>query len=187
VTTSGIPDPASRAGWSPATSAGGLVWFFLASGCFSTKTPVFERLIFLDFLGFSRPKPVLSMGYTRFSVENFYRPFRPVEAPDLASVIGEGVIAHRASLRCLLFFCKELSRELCPVGRADLKAPPSRPPSTRAVDHIHSSRSPALRSPSARAGGIAKRSVSIFTVSLGLARSASARTDFASSILPWSA
>ncbi len=55
------------------------------------------------------------------------------------------------------------------------------------ADLAHSSASPALRNPSARAGGIAKRSVSILTVSLGLARSASARTDFASSILPWSA
>ena len=51
----------------------------------------------------------------------------------------------------------------------------------------HSSGNPALRNPSARAGGTKDRSISIFRVSLGLARSASARTDFASSILPWSA
>jgi hypothetical protein len=51
----------------------------------------------------------------------------------------------------------------------------------------HSSASPALRNPSAKAGGTEKRSVTILTVNLGLARSASARTDFASSILPWSA
>ena len=187
MTTSGIPDPAreqaGRRQRRPVASFG-----FSWPRAVSLRKPQFLNVGFpwisLDSLVRNE---MLSMGYTRFSVENFSRPFRPVEAPDLASVIGEGVIAHRASLRCLLFFCKELSRELCPVGRADLKAPPSRPPSTRAVDHIHSSRSPALRSPSARAGGIAKRSVSIFTVSLGLARSASARTDFASSILPWSA
>ena len=38
------------------------VWFFLAGRCFPTKTPDFERWICLDFLGFSRPKRVLSMG-----------------------------------------------------------------------------------------------------------------------------
>ena len=51
----------------------------------------------------------------------------------------------------------------------------------------HSSGSPALRNPSAKAGGTKDRSNSIFTVSLGLAPSASATTDFASSILPCSA
>jgi hypothetical protein len=46
---------------------------FLGRGCFRTKTPAFERWISLDFLGFSRPKLALSMGYTRFSLENFSR------------------------------------------------------------------------------------------------------------------
>src|SRR5260370_20112929 len=60
------------ADWSPTQRwPGGPVWFFLAPGCFSTKTPAFERWISLDFLGFSRPKRDLSMGYARFSLENF--------------------------------------------------------------------------------------------------------------------
>jgi hypothetical protein len=40
---------------------------FLGPGHFAMKTPAFERWISLDFLGFSRPKRDLSMGYTRFS------------------------------------------------------------------------------------------------------------------------
>jgi hypothetical protein len=61
---------------------------FLGRSLFPTKTPCFERCFSLDFLGFSRPKRDLSMGYARFSLKNFSRPFRPVEAPDLAPAIG---------------------------------------------------------------------------------------------------
>jgi hypothetical protein len=35
------------------------------------KNPDYEGWIFLDFLGFSRPNRDLSMGYARFSMENF--------------------------------------------------------------------------------------------------------------------
>jgi hypothetical protein len=36
---------------------------FLGPGRFAAKSPAYERLISLDFLGFSRPKQDLSMGY----------------------------------------------------------------------------------------------------------------------------
>jgi hypothetical protein len=43
----------------------------LALGLFAAKTPFIGYWISLDFLGFSRPKRDLSMGYARFSLENF--------------------------------------------------------------------------------------------------------------------
>jgi hypothetical protein len=47
------------------------LWVFLARGRFAAKTLINGYLISLDFLGFSRPKRDLSMGYTRLSLEVF--------------------------------------------------------------------------------------------------------------------
>jgi hypothetical protein len=47
------------------------IWVFLGRGCSVKKAPAYEGLIFLDFLGFFRPDPDLSMGYTAFSENNF--------------------------------------------------------------------------------------------------------------------
>ena len=45
------------------------IWVSLVRRRFATNTPDFEGWISLDFLGFSRPKRDLSMGYTGFSLE----------------------------------------------------------------------------------------------------------------------
>src|ERR1700729_30807 len=57
------------------------VWIFLAGRRFAAKTPEYEVWISLDFLGFSRPNRDLSMGYKRFSEEDFSSRFCPREAP----------------------------------------------------------------------------------------------------------
>jgi hypothetical protein len=54
-----------------------VIWIFLAFGRFDTRTPEYERLILLDFLGFSRPNHYFSMGYTDFSLKEISRAFPP--------------------------------------------------------------------------------------------------------------
>jgi hypothetical protein len=50
---------------------------FLGPGRLLAKTPNYEGWLSLDFLGFSRQKRDLSMGYTGFSLENFSRALLP--------------------------------------------------------------------------------------------------------------
>jgi hypothetical protein len=69
----------------------------------------------LDFLGFSRAKRDLSMGYTGFSLKNFSWPFCPLGAFEAAErkAAGEAMrkrrSVHRASLTWILIFCNRLS------------------------------------------------------------------------------
>ena len=53
------------------------IWIFLARRRSAAKTPDFGGWISLDFLGFSRPKRDLSMGYAEFSLKNFSVRFSP--------------------------------------------------------------------------------------------------------------
>ena len=50
------------------------VWVFLGPPHFGAETSVYEGWISLDFLGFSRPNPDLSMGCAGFSAEVFLEP-----------------------------------------------------------------------------------------------------------------
>src|ERR1700735_5198707 len=48
------------------------VWIFLAGRCFSSKTVDSGGWICLDFLGFSRPNPDFSMGYSDKRRQKFF-------------------------------------------------------------------------------------------------------------------
>jgi hypothetical protein len=101
-----------------ATLARWTVWFFLAPACFSTKTPTYERWISLDFLGFSRPKRDLSMGYTRFSLENFSRRFlalRSAKSGAGARHHGEGHDCSWGKLSSVSDFLQEIAVRAAPI------------------------------------------------------------------------
>jgi hypothetical protein len=101
-----------------ATLARWTVWFFLAPACFSTKTPTYERWISLDFLGFSRPKQDLSMGYTRFSLENFSRRFlalRSAKSGAGARHHGEGHDCSWGKLSSVSDFLQEIAVRAAPI------------------------------------------------------------------------
>jgi hypothetical protein len=112
---------AARGGsWSPISCRAGhacpsIVWIFLARGRFAAKTPAHECWISLDFLGFSRQNPDLSMGYAAFSRKNISRafPWRR-EAPERAcglAMRNRGIV-HGASLTLFLIFRKRLLESL---------------------------------------------------------------------------
>ena len=89
-----------------------LVWIFLDSARFGTKTPDFERWISLDFLGFSRPNRDLSMSYMDFSREKNSRAlFRGSSAgtgPRAPWAFRRRRIAHPSSLALFLVFRNRL-------------------------------------------------------------------------------
>jgi hypothetical protein len=60
-----------------ATAFGSAYLDFLGAWRFRSKTPAKTCLISLDFLGFSRPKRVFSMGYDGFSLEDCSVRFSP--------------------------------------------------------------------------------------------------------------
>ena len=70
--------PSDRAGSASLPAGSGPVWISLARRSFGWKTPDFGGWISLDFLGFSRAKRDLSMGYAGFSLKNFSWPFCPL-------------------------------------------------------------------------------------------------------------
>ena len=92
------------------------VWIFLAPHLFAAKTPVYERWISLDFLGFSRPNLGFSMGCADFSAKKFSRRFcRSVEARNGSLRFAYGArIAHRPSLTEFRIFCNRLWSEPFP-------------------------------------------------------------------------
>ena len=53
----------------------GSVWIFLARGSLALKTQI-NRVGF-PWISFSRPNPDLSMGYTGFSLKNFFASLLP--------------------------------------------------------------------------------------------------------------
>ncbi len=73
--------PSDRAGSASLPAGSGPVWISLARRSFGWKTPDFGGWISLDFLGFSRSKRDLSMGYAGFSLKNFSWPFCPLAVP----------------------------------------------------------------------------------------------------------
>jgi hypothetical protein len=64
------------------------IWVFLVPDRFAAKTPAYEGWISLDFLGFSRLKRDLSMGYAGFSLEDVSVWFFPKsDAPERKPVV----------------------------------------------------------------------------------------------------
>jgi hypothetical protein len=75
------------------------IWIVLSLGRLAAKTPIDRYLIFLDFLGFPRPNPDLSMGYTRFSRKKFSSRFSPAfEARGRNPTVLTGAEAQDCSL-----------------------------------------------------------------------------------------
>jgi hypothetical protein len=72
---------------------------FLGPEPFCGKFPCFKPWISLDFLGFSRPKLDLSMGYAGFSLKEFSAPFLPQRSPRAGNLgVRKCGIVHSASL-----------------------------------------------------------------------------------------
>jgi hypothetical protein len=87
----------------------------------AAKTPIDRYLIFLDFLGFPRPNPDLSMGYTRFSRKKFSSRFSPAfEARGRNPTVLTGAEAQDCSL-AKLNLTSAYPQEL--VGSSRLKLP----------------------------------------------------------------
>jgi hypothetical protein len=89
---------------------------FLETSRFRRETQAFGGWFSLDFLGFSRSNLDLSMGYTKFSTENFCSRFcgreTTVETAGPRFGMRKGRVVHGASLLEFLIFCKQLPPEL---------------------------------------------------------------------------
>jgi hypothetical protein len=64
---------------------------FLGSSPFGCKTPEYEVWILLDFLGFSRPNPNLSMSYKIFLEEDLSSRFHHREAQPKTAALSFGM------------------------------------------------------------------------------------------------
>jgi hypothetical protein len=106
----------------------------LARGCFALKTPDSGGWNSLDFLGFSRPNRDISMGYTGFSLKQFFAalfPLRAFEAPSSRIWRGQGINGSWREFSLLSDFLQSIvvgiSPEAQPTGNSDLvKARPAR-------------------------------------------------------------
>ena len=92
----------------------GSVWDFLARACLALETPGKGGWISLDFLGFSRVKRDLSMGYAGFSLKNFSSGFRPLgvrSAGTEGGRRGDGEARNCPSSKLTWFpiFCNQFS------------------------------------------------------------------------------
>src|ERR1700722_3658703 len=86
------------------------VWIFLAGRCFSSKTVDSGGWICLDFLGFSRPNPVFSIGYADKAHKNFYRRSGGLRsARERRTRCERPELFMGASVIRFLVFCKNLS------------------------------------------------------------------------------
>jgi hypothetical protein len=99
----------------PRYRSGRSVWVFLAAGLFGTNSSDFGRWISLDFLGFSREKRDLSMGYAEKASKSFsWRICRGVRGAPLGFP-GLGMrkrrTIHREILPQFLILCNRLSPE----------------------------------------------------------------------------
>ena len=86
----------------------------MARRCFAAKAAVRAYWKSLDFLGFSRPNPDLSMGCVRLSVAGIFLGLPPIGAKrrdrePAIEAMRESGIAHTDSLAHLLCFRKQLS------------------------------------------------------------------------------
>jgi Glycine transporter len=100
---------------------------FLGLGPFSRENLGFEGWKGLDFLGFSRPNRVLSMGYDEFSLREISRALLPPRqnrgngSPRFWPM-ERGLIDHGESLILFLIFCKKLLSEPFHSSRLHPKA-----------------------------------------------------------------
>ena len=89
------------------------IWVFLAGGRCVAKITAKACWIFLDFLGFSRPDPAFSIGYTEFSAKKFSARFFPCAGGfrrrNSLLARGRAGLLIGPSLTLILISCNQLS------------------------------------------------------------------------------
>src|SRR5579872_1991562 len=103
-----------------------MIWVFLGGGGFAAKTRLTGYWISLDFLGFSRPNRVFSMGYARFSPTKVSRGLFPqgrgANGRPRAWACGSAGLFMRGNISCFWFSARDCRPDLSRFGRLNPEA-----------------------------------------------------------------